>query len=224
MATQILHRIGVRRATMVGPEAFDRTAHAIGTAVTLQLMPQREDIASGDRQEDIEKLSSLWAVLDRVEAGDILVVQAWADDATGCIGEMLATYLSQRGCQGVVVDGRIRDSLRIEELGLPVWARGATPNFASQAGLFPIAHCVPIGCGGAFVMPGDVIVADADGAVVVPRKLVGLVSEIARDLELIEAFSRERLAAGGDIARYYPISEEAAAEYAEWRASKSPER
>jgi len=73
------------------------------------------------------------------------------------------------------------------------------------------------------VLPGDVIVADADGAVVVPRKLVPLVSEIAVDLALAEAFSRERLAAGGDIARYYPISDEAAEEFAAWRAQRDAE-
>ena len=84
-------------------------------------MPQREDIASGTAQEEGEKVSALWAVLDEVQPGDVLVTQAYGDPYTGCFGEMLVTYCKGRGGLGLVVDGCIRDWPKVREIGLPVW-------------------------------------------------------------------------------------------------------
>jgi regulator of RNase E activity RraA len=210
------HLLGVRRTFIQGPVAQAPGAKAVGPAVTLQFMPQREDVASGLAQEEIEKRSALWAVMEEIQSGDVLVVQAYGDPHTGCLGEMLLTYLRGRGCAGVVVDGCIRDSPRAGELGLPVWSRGSTPNYASQGRLYPWAYNVPIACSDVLVLPGDIVVADDDGAVCVPQNLASIVAEKAAAHEDWEQFSRVKLADGGALQRYYPLNEKGRREYEAW--------
>lgn len=212
-----LSRLGISRTFIDGPRPDRPGARVVGPARTLQFMPQREDIASGADEEYVERRTALWAVLDSVEPGDVLVVQANAATHTGCLGEMLVRYFGGRGGAGIVVDGRTRDSGKTRELDIPMWTTGATPHYASQSELFPWAYDVPVSVGGALVMPGDLIVADADGAVVVPQGLAEQVIEQSQRHEEWEAFSRERLAAGGVLSRYYPLDESARAEYEQWR-------
>src|SRR5581483_9248517 len=107
---------------------------------------------------------------------------------------------------GVVIDGCIRDSAEIKKLGLGLWLRGVTPNFHTQTNIFPFAVNVPVACGGVTVMPGDVIVADDDGAVVVP---ISLASQLAK-----------KASEHGDLRKYYPLSDEARAEYEAWRKAQ----
>lgn len=220
-ASAVLHKLGVRQTFIEGPTSLLPGSRIVGPVLTLQFMPQREDVASGLAQEDVEKRTALWAVLEEVAPGDILAVQAFGDPFTGCLGEMLLRYLRGRGAAGVVVDGHIRDWPRARDLGLPVWARGATPNYASQGGLFPWAHNVPIACSRVLVLPGDLMIADDDGAVCVPAQLAGMVVEIAGAHEEWEAFSRMRLDEGGALSRYYPLDADGRREYEAWRAGQA---
>jgi regulator of RNase E activity RraA len=146
------------------------------------------------------------------------MIQAWGDKHTGCLGEMLVTSFAGRGGVGIVVDGYIRDWPRIQKMEIPLWTLGTTPNFASQGPLYPWAHAVPIAVGGVLVMPGDIIIADDDGAVVVPLNVAEIILEVAERYEGNEVFSRMKLAEGGALRRYYPLSEEGLAELEEWRA------
>ncbi|NDJ52216.1 MAG: ribonuclease activity regulator RraA [Chloroflexi bacterium] len=219
-ASAILHKMGVQRTFIQGPISRKPGAKVVGPAVTLQFMPQREDVASGMNQEYIERTSALWHVLDHIEAGDILAVQAYGDPNTGCLGEMLITYLKGRGGIGLVVDGAVRDWPKVKEIDIPLWVRGVTPNYSSQARLYPWAYNVPIACSQSLVLPGDIIIADDDGAVVVPVQLAELVLEETREHEDWEAFSRMKLAEGGPIWTYYPLSEEGQQEYEAWRAEQ----
>jgi len=219
-ASALLHKLGVRQTFIEGPETRLPGAKVVGPAVTLQFMPQREDIASGVAQEYAERASALWHVLDAVHSGDVLCIQAFGDAYSGCLGEMLITYFKGRGGAGIVVDGRIRDWPKVREIGVPLWTRGFTPNYASQASLFPWAYNVPIACSRALVIPGDIIIADDDGAVMVPAKLAPLLAEQSAAHEDWEAFSRARLAEGGSIWTYYPLSEEGRREYEQWRAGR----
>ena len=219
-ASATLHRMGIRQTYMHSPQPRTPGAKVVGPAVTLQFMPQREDIASGTGQESVEKRSALWAVFDAVERGDVLVVQAWGDPYTGCMGDMLTTYFKGRGGAGVVVDGSVRDWPKIQELGVPFWTKGLTPNYASQATLFPWAYNVPIACSRVLVMPGDIIIADDDGAVVVPAKMAQIVADATLAHEDWEVFSRMRLLEGGALMRYYPLSDEGWVEYEEWKKNQ----
>ncbi len=131
-----LHNQGIRRTFVDGPTSMFPGKKVVGRALTLQFMPQREDIADGQTQEYIERSTALWAVLDEVQPGDVLVVQAYGSHTTGCFGDMLVRYFKLRGGAGIVVDGRIRDVPRVSELDVPIWSTGATPHYASQSELF----------------------------------------------------------------------------------------
>lgn len=216
-ASATLHKMGIRRTFLRGPRSLRAGDMAVGAARTLQFMPQREDVASGDAQEYAERESALWAVFEAAEPGDMLIIQANGDPHTGCVGEMLASSLAGRGGTGIVVDGCVRDVPKIKRIGLPVWSLGATPNYASQAGQFPWAYDVPINCGGALVLPGDIVIADDDGAVVVPLALAEDLLERSQVVNDWETFARMRIDAGGALSRYYPLDDEAAAEYEDWR-------
>ncbi|HET7769602.1 MAG TPA: ribonuclease activity regulator RraA, partial [Chloroflexota bacterium] len=134
-------------------------------------------------------------------------------------GEMMMTYFKGKGGAGVVIDGCVRDVAEIKKLGLGLWLRGATPNFHTQTVQFPAAINVPIACGGVLVLPGDVIIADDDGAVVVPQKALAQLVERAAVHHEWEEFSRLRLSEGGDLRKYYPLNDEARAEYEQWKAA-----
>lgn len=159
-------------------------------------------------------------MFESVQPGDILAVQVFGDLYTGCMGEMLITYFKRRGGVGIVVDGCIRDWPRVQEIGVPVWTRGFTPNYASQTHLFPWAYNVPIACSSVLVLPGDIIIADDDGAVLVPAQLAPLVAQHTLEHEDWEVFSRMKLAEGGSLRKYYPLSDEGRREYEAWRADR----
>jgi regulator of RNase E activity RraA len=221
-ASAMLHKLGIRQTFIQGPATATPGQKVVGSVLTLQFMPQREDIASGIAQEYSEKHSALWAVFETVQPGDVLAIQAYGDPYTGVLGEMLITYFRSRGGAGIVADGYIRDWPRVQKIGLPLWVRGFTPNYASQAGLFPWAYNVPIACSRVLVLPGDIMIADDDGAVLVPRLVAPVIARQVLDHEDWEAFSRMRMAEGGDLKTYYPLSDEGRTEYEAWRAANPP--
>lgn len=215
-----LHGLGIRRTWMKGPRPLDTGQKIAGSALTLQFMPQREDIASGLAQEAVERQTALWAVLEAVKPGDVLVIQAYGSAFSGCVGDMLVRYFKRKGGAGIVVDGRIRDAPRVRELGVPIWCTGSTPHYASQSELFPWAYDVPVAAGGVLCLPGDVVVADDDGAVVVPQATAPEVVAAAQDHQEWEVFSRMRLDQGARLGNYYPLTSESRAEYEQWRDAR----
>ncbi|MFD0664833.1 RraA family protein [Thermocatellispora tengchongensis] len=212
-----LHAQGIRRTFVEGPRPIEAGQKVAGPALTLQFMPQREDIASGLGQEYVERHTALWAALEAVRPGDVLVVQAYGSAFTGCFGDMLVRYFKQKGGAGIVVDGRIRDAPRVRRLGVPIWCTGFTPHYASQSELFPWAYHVPVACGGVLALPGDLVVADDDGAVIVPRRRAESVVQAAAEHEQWERFSRSRIEEGGALSDYYPLTPETRAEYERWK-------
>ena len=218
-ATSELKRLGIRSAFIQGPVSFTPGVSVAGPALTLQFMPKREDLYPDAEYVEPERQLHRH-VLYHTKPGDIVVVDARGDLSSGVFGEMMLTYFRGRGGLGVVIDGAIRDSLEIKRLGLGLWLRGVTPNFHTQTGIFPFAVNVPIACGGVTVMPGDVIVADDDGAVVVPIALAPEVAKKASEHVEWEEFSRLRLSEGGDLRKYYPLTEAARTEYETWRRKR----
>ncbi|RNL77629.1 ribonuclease activity regulator RraA [Nocardioides marmorisolisilvae] len=217
-----LHQVGIRRSFVEGPVSLQPGQKVVGSALTLQFMPQREDLASGVAQEYVERNTALWAVMETVEPGDVLVIQAYGSKFSGCIGDILARYFQRKGGAGIVVDGRIRDAGRIRELGIPVWSTGTTPHYASQSELFPWAYDVPVAVGGALCLPGDFVVADDDGPVIVPQALAPEVCAATKDHQDWEVFSRTRLDQGARLSDYYPLTPETRAEYEAWLSAGSP--
>jgi regulator of RNase E activity RraA len=218
-ATSTLYKLGVRNAHICGPASWCPGMAVAGPALTLQFMPKREDIYGEDEYAEPEKQLHRH-VLYHARPGDMVVVDARADMKSGVFGEMMLTYFKGRGGAGVVIDGCIRDYPNAKGLGLGLWLRGLTPNFHTQTDLMPFAVNVPIACGGVLVMPGDIVVADDDGAVVVPAAMAERVIELANQHHEWEDFSRERLSEGGDLRRYYPLSDAARPEYETWKAKQ----
>jgi regulator of RNase E activity RraA len=145
------------------------------------------------------------------------VVDARGDMGSGVFGEMMLTYFYGRGGIGVVVDGCIRDFPKAQDLDLGLWLKGTTPNFHVQTNIFPFAVNKPIACGDRLVMPGDIIVADDDGVIVVPIALAPELVKKASEHAEWEEFSRMKLEQGGDLRKYYPLTDEARVEYEAWR-------
>jgi regulator of RNase E activity RraA len=213
-----LKRLGIRNPFMLGPVSMTPGVSVVGPALTLQFMPKREDLYPDAEYVEPERQLHRH-VLYHAQAGDVVVVDARGDPTSGVFGEMMMTYFRGRGGVGVVIDGAVRDSAAIKELGLGLWLRGVTPNFHTQTNIFPFAVNVPIACGGVLVMPGDIIVADDDGAVVVPTALAPQLLQKASEHVEWEEFSRMKLAEGGDLRRYYPLTDAARAEYEAWRVT-----
>ncbi len=146
------------------------------------------------------------------------MVDARGDMGSGIFGEMMLTYFAGKGGIGVVVDGCIRDYPKAKDLNLGYWVRGVTPNFHTQTSLIPFAVNTPIACSNVLVMPGDIVIADDDGAVLVPIKMAPSILATSSVHAEWEEFSRLRLSEGGDLRKYYPLTPEAEPEYRAWRA------
>ncbi len=214
-----LYRLGVRDLNIHGPVAWTRGRSIVGPALTLQFMPKREDLYGADEYADPEKQLHRHC-LYHTQPGDIVVVDARGDMGSGIFGEMMLTYFKGRGGLGVVINGCIRDYPHCKDVGVGLWLQGVTPNFHTQTNLMPFAVNVPIACNNVLVMPGDIIVADDDGVVVVPVALAPELVKKAGEHHEWEEFSKIKLSEGGDLRKYYPLNEEAQVEYQAWRKAQ----
>lgn len=218
-ATGRLNRLGIRDPHLRGLNSWTPGKTVVGPALTLQFMPKREDQYGADEYADPEKQLHRH-VLYHTQPGDIVVVDARGHMGSGVFGEMMLTFFMGRGGIGAIIDGCIRDYPQAKDLGLGLWLRGTTPNFHTQTDLMPFAVNVPIACADTLVMPGDIIVADDDGVVVVPIKHAEALVAAASEHHEWEEFTRLRLSQGGDLRKYYPLTAEARAEYEEWRRAQ----
>lgn len=215
-ASSTLAHMGIRNCHILGPVAQQTGKAIAGPALTLQFMPKREDLYGEGEYADPEKQLHRH-VLYHVQEGDIVVVDARGDMTAGVFGDMMSTYFRGRGGAGMVIDGALRDRPNLSKLDIPMWIRGWTPNFHTQTNLMPFAVNTPIACGDVTVMPGDIIVADDDGAVCVPAALAAEVIERSSQHHEWEDFSRMKLKQGAPLQRYYPLHQDARSEYEEWR-------
>ncbi len=129
-----------------------------------------------------------------VQPGDVLIVACSSENTDGAFGELLATSLKARGAKGVILDVGCRDAAEISEMKFPVWSRAISAKGTVKATVGSVN--VPVVCAGAQVMPGDVVVADDDGVVIVPRKNAARVAQAGLEREAKEAANREKLRSG----------------------------
>lgn len=211
-----LAKSGIRNPHMIGLTPFKPGKAVAGQAVTLQFMPKREDIHWGDEYSSSPDRELHRIAIMQAKPGDVVVVDARGSMGSGVFGEMMLTSFHAHGGQGVVIDGCIRDFPEVQKIDLGLWLKGVTPNFHTQTDIFPHAVNVPIACAGVFVIPGDIIVADDDGAVVVPFAMAKDVAEKSSVKAEWEVFSRIKLEEGGALDKYYPLTDEARVEYETW--------
>jgi regulator of RNase E activity RraA len=219
LSSELAQKLGIRDTQIRGPRPLKKGRTIAGPALTLQCMPKREDLY-GDAEYENPELQLHRHVMYPTQPGDVIVVDARGDMGSGIFGEMMLTFFAGRGGVGVVIDGCIRDSAQAAELDLGVWVKGVTPNYHAQTDIIPFAVNVPIACSNVLVIPGDIIVADDDGVVVVPIALARQLVELAGQHVDWEEFARIRLSEGGDLRKYYPLTAEAEEEFKAWREAQ----
>jgi 4-hydroxy-4-methyl-2-oxoglutarate aldolase len=134
------------------------------------------------------------AAVEVCQPGDVLVVTTTAESTDGMFGELLATSLRVRGVAGLIIDAGVRDVTDLTAMEFPVWSKAISAQGTVKATAGSVN--VPVVCAGAIVRPGDVIVADVDGVVVVPREQAGEVAKLSDERRIKEEKNRERLRAG----------------------------
>jgi regulator of RNase E activity RraA len=208
--TTILLKKGVRRTWMQGPKplraGLDRV---VGPAFTLRFIPAREDLAT---PESWASPRSTRAAIEDMPEGAIAVADAMRVTGAGIFGDILTARMVKRGVAGLVTDGVVRDAAGVLATSLPVWSAGVAAP-ASVSGLTFVGWQEPIGCGGVAVLPGDMIVADADGAVVIPAALVEHVVREGPEQERFEAWVVREVEKGEKLPGLYPPNEATRARY-----------
>jgi regulator of RNase E activity RraA len=212
--TTVLLKKGLRNVWLRGTKPLRPSqSRVVGPAFTLRFVPAREDLAT---PESWSSPRSTRAAIEAMQPGCIAVVDAMGIADAGIFGDILCERMKVRGVAGLVTDGVVRDVAGVLATDLPVWCNGAAAP-PSVAGLTFVNWQDPIGCGRVAVFPDDVIVADADGAVVIPNALLTDVVEAAAEQEKLEAWIFEEVKAGAPLPGLYPPNDENKVRYEAFR-------
>jgi regulator of RNase E activity RraA len=216
--TTILLKKGLRNVWIRGAMPMrEGETRVVGPAFTFRFVPAREDLAT---PASWGSPISTRAAIEEMPEGAIAVIDAMGIVDAGVFGDILCARMVKRGAAALITDGVIRDRAGVMQTGLPIWARGAAAP-PSVAGLTFVGWQETVGCGGICVVPGDVIVADADGAVVIPAMLVEEVTAEAIEQERLEGWIVEEVERGEKLPGLYPMNEATKARYAAWKEGRS---
>lgn len=208
--TTVLLKKGLRNVWMRGTQPLrPGLPRTVGRAFTLRFVPAREDLAT---PESWSSPISTRAAIEAMPAGCIAVVDAGAVTDAGIFGDILCARMARRDVRALVTDGVVRDLAGVLGTGLPVWCRGAAAP-PSVAGLTFVGWQQPIGCGGVAVFPNDVVVADDDGAVLVPAAMLDETVAAALEQERLEGWIMREVEQGAALPGLYPPNAENRARY-----------
>lgn len=215
--TTILLKKGLRNVWLRGTKPLrPGQPRLVGRAFTLRFVPAREDLAT---PESWGAPISTRAAIEDMPAGCIAVVDAMGVSHAGIFGDILCARMTKRGVTALITDGVVRDVAGVLGTGLPVWCNGVAAP-ASVAGLTFVAWQQPIACGGVAVFPGDVIVVDEDGAVLIPANLLDEMLVLAPEQERLEAWIMDEVNQGAALPGLYPPNAENKARYQAAMAAK----
>lgn len=206
----VLRQKGLSRIWMDGPRPLRPDQPRIaGRAITVRFVPAREDITTSAA---LNGPNSFRAFIDEPHTGAVLVASTGGVRNAGVVGDILAARLARNGVAALVTDGVVRDMAALADSGMTIWAQGAAAP-PSVAGLHYCESGTIVACGGVTVVPGDFIVADRDGAIVIPAAIAEDVTTAAESKERFEAWVLAKVQAGEALIGLYPPSTETKARY-----------
>ncbi len=215
LATALFKR-GLRNQVIQGVHPLGRKGrNMVGPAFTLRYMPARED--RNQLSEFLKPDHPQRVAIETCPEGYVLVMDSRKDARAASAGDILITRLMVRGGAGVVTDGGFRDAATIAELDIPAYhSRPSSPTNLTINEAIAINE--PIGCGDAPVFPGDVIVGDADGVVVIPAHLADEIADEGYEMTVFEDFATEKVLEGRSIMGLYPPTDpQTSIDFAAWR-------
>lgn len=209
--SSLLRKRGLAGTSIDGLRPTRPDLKLVGTAYTLRYLPLREDLF----ERHGGGFNAQKRAVDAIGSGQVLVMDARRDPTAGTVGDILALRARARGAAGIVTDGGLRDSAAIADLDMPAYHGGEHPAVLGRRHV-PWDVNVPVACGGALVQPGDILVGDADGVVVVPPGIAGELAAEAAEQERQERFIAERVSAGEPVEGLYPLGPAWREAYARW--------
>ena len=207
-----LRNVWIRTARPIRPSM----PRIVGPAFTLRFVPAREDLATPASWGS--PISTRAAIEDMPE-GAVVVADAMGVSDAGIFGDILCLRMAKRGVAALVTDGIMRDAVGVHSTHLPIWCNGISAP-PSVAGLTFVGWQETIGCGGVAVIPGDVIVVDDDGAVVIPQALLDAVLIEAPEQEAMEAWIMTEVDRGVPLPGLYPMNEETKTRYEAFKSGR----
>ena len=217
--TMALIKQGVRTSWLRGPVPLEPIASRIaGPAFTIRFVPGREDLSG---PESYARSPSFRDAIEAAPTGSVVVIDGCGNPHGATLGDILVARLAAKGVAAAVTDAPVRDADEVRAVGLPVLSAGvAAPP--SIIGLAFAGFGEIIGCGGVAVRPGDIVVCDNDGAVVVPVEMAAAVAQAGVEQERFERFVQQRVKAGASVLGLYPPGDDALAAYRKWLDSGQP--
>ena len=207
--TSQLQRRGVQNCFLSGLKPLNEGQRMIGYAHTLRYVPARPDLA------ELIGFNAQRVAVESMQPDEVLIIEARGEPDAGTIGDIFAMRAQKLGAAGVITDGALRDTPAIKALGLNVYHQSSHAAVLGRRHT-PLDHQVPIACAGVTVMPGDIIVGDEEGAVVIPASMVVEVAEDSMNMELREEFAIQRVSEGASVDGYFPLAKENRPEYEAW--------
>jgi 5-oxopent-3-ene-1,2,5-tricarboxylate decarboxylase / 2-hydroxyhepta-2,4-diene-1,7-dioate isomerase len=210
-----MQRRGMQNSFLSGLKPLNPGQRMLGYAHTLRYVPRREDFERREKGPNAQRRA-----VESIEPDEVLIIEARGEPHAGTIGDIFAMRVLQSGGTGVITDGALRDTPAIAEIGLPVYHQS---SHAATLGRLhtPLDHQVPIACAGVTVFPGDILVGDAEGVVVLPALLAGEIADDAYTQEIEEEFAFLKVAEGESSIRLFPLSDARRPEFEEWLKSRS---
>ncbi|WP_314507773.1 fumarylacetoacetate hydrolase family protein [uncultured Microbacterium sp.] len=210
-----LRKRGLNNVTIDGVRPMHAGTKIVGTAKTLRFVPGREDLF----QSHGGGYNAQKRAFDSVAEGEVIVIEARGETGSGTLGDILALRAKARGAVGIITDGGVRDYDTVAGIGIPVYSAGAHPAVLGRKHV-PWDLDVTIGCGGTTVQPGDIVVGDGDGVIVIPPGLAEEVVDAALAQEDEDAYVADQVSAGHPIDGLFPMNAEWRGRYDAWRAQK----